>query len=285
MVTETSVYTGGKDVSGNVRTTGFRFQTVAVPKDATIISALLDFREGWGGDYGTSVKNRIYGELSADCLTFGDSSLPRNRTKTSAYVDWDSAGSQGAAGDWYQTSANAKPGSVVSIVDEINSQASWASGNDLCIIITDDGSTNDWWFEPRSYEYSWTTTDSARLNISYGGAFYDGVIDEVKLYNSALSQEDILLDMNQGKAISLGTVSNKSGSSTQAASQEYCVSGDTATCTGPILEWKLDENTGTSTVYDTSGSGYTGTMNGTMTAGDWIPGKKGTGLDLDGTDD
>src|SRR3989344_5573811 len=274
------LHLGGKDTT-NVNNTGMRFQSVAVPKDAVINSATLDFNESWGGDYAENVKNKIYGDDQDDCPTFGAASLPRNRTKTTAVYDWDSLGSQGTSGQWYQTSAQVPPPDITDIVEEITTRTSWASGNDMCIVVTDDGSSDDWWFEPRSYEYTWTTANSPRLNVSYGGSYYDGIIDEVKLYNSALSRENILIDMNQGKNAVLGALGTNTTYSPQAASQEYCVPGDASSCTGPVLEWKLDENTGTSTVYDTSGSGYTGTMNGTMTAGDWIPGKKGTGLDLD----
>lgn len=53
----------------------------------------------------------------------------------------------------------------------------------------------------------------------------------------------------------------------------------------PAGYWKLDDNTGTSTVIDSSGNGFTGTLNGSMTQSDWVNGKYGSALDFDGVND
>jgi len=50
------------------------------------------------------------------------------------------------------------------------------------------------------------------------------------------------------------------------------------------LYWSFDEGAGLVAI-DGSSKGNNGTLNGAMTAGDWIPGKSGTMLDFDGTDD
>ena len=49
---------------------------------------------------------------------------------------------------------------------------------------------------------------------------------------------------------------------------------------GPVVYWKLDENTGTGTdaVKDSSGNGNHGTMDSSMTESDWVPGKFGSAL-------
>ena len=81
----------------------------------------------------------------------------------------------------------------------------------------------------------------------------DGQMDEVRIYNRVLSPAEIRQLYNWAP--------------------------------GPVGHWDFNENTGTSSVNDISGNGYTGTMNGTMTDADWVPGKYGAGLDFDGTDD
>lgn len=74
-------------------------------------------------------------------------------------------------------------------------------------------------------------------------------------------------------------------STSQSQAQEYCVPGDSSACNPPIGHWKFDENTGTSTTADSSGNNYAGTLNGTMTADDWVQGKLGSALDFDAVDD
>ncbi|MBP9813902.1 LamG domain-containing protein [Candidatus Woesebacteria bacterium] len=85
------------------------------------------------------------------------------------------------------------------------------------------------------------------------GSLFDGKIDDVRIYNRSLSS----IEVNQLY--------------TWAPS--------------PIMYFPFDENTGTSTVYDRSGSGYTGTLQGSMDTNDWVQGKYGSALNFDGVDD
>lgn len=116
---------------------------------------------------------------------------------------------------------------------------------------------------------------------------YSGLIDEVKAYNLGLNADQVKAEYNAGKAQVMGSLSTASNGITadNSASREYCVPGDTGTCNAPVGEWKFDENTGTTSVYDTSGNNFTGTLNGAMTSDDWVAGKQGSALDFDGTDD
>jgi len=88
-----------------------------------------------------------------------------------------------------------------------------------------------------------------------------GEIDEVKIYNTALTQEEILIDMNQGSGVVMGALSTASDGSTASFSSDrsYCPPGDTTASCSPIAEWKMDYKTGT-TVYDTSSNGYNGSL-------------------------
>jgi hypothetical protein len=110
-----------------------------------------------------------------------------------------------------------------------------------------------------------------------------GNIDELKVYNSALTVEQIKLDMNKGKSIVLGSFSDTSQVSggsvaSNSASAIYCVPGDNVNCTSPITEWNFEQNSGT-TAIDTSDTG----LNGTITVPKWTFGKSGYGLRFDGT--
>lgn len=116
--------------------------------------------------------------------------------------------------------------------------------------------------------------------------------DEVKIYNSALSLSEILIDYNRGSSVILGALSNSSTYQKDAANQEYCVPGDTTSCSAPIGEWKMDEaswtnDCSTDTVFDSSGNGNHGDScpNTTGPTGGTIPGKIGKAGTLDGTDE
>jgi hypothetical protein len=115
-----------------------------------------------------------------------------------------------------------------------------------------------------------------RGNSTY---WYNGLIDEVKIYNTALTPEEVLLDYNQGMTATLSgspsTTGNVWGGS---ASSEYCIPGDTSTCNPPVGEWLFDENQG-SIAKDTSGNGNDGTL---VNSPSWSKGKEGAALSFDG---
>jgi len=77
---------------------------------------------------------------------------------------------------------------------------------------------------------------------------WDGLIDDVKIWNRALSEDEVVRQYVEGP--------------------------------GPVGEWRFDENKGTS-AKDYSGEGNTGTLTN-MEDTDWVPGRKGNGLYFDG---
>ena len=134
-----------------------------------------------------------------------------------------------------------------------------------------------------------TITDIAPTDINLGAnsgdstEFYDGQIDDLRLYNYALTPDEVKVEYNQGKSIVLGSLSTDPNGVTasNSAARAYCPPGDTATCNPPVGHWTLDERTGT-TANDTSGK----SNNGTLTNGpEWITGKVGQALQLDGVND
>ena len=81
-----------------------------------------------------------------------------------------------------------------------------------------------------------------------GSNYYDGTLDEVRLYNRALITPSEVQKLYNWAP-------------------------------GPVGYWKFDENTGTSYTYDTSGNGNTGTL---VNGPTWAPGKYGSALNFDG---
>ena len=107
---------------------------------------------------------------------------------------------------------------------------------------------------------------------------YTGLIDEVKIYNYALSSDEVKTDYNAGASFVFGKSAQTIGATT--TSLDYCIPGDTTACSAPVTEWKMDKKTGVN-VYDTSGNGNTGTV----TNATWTNGKIGAALNFDGNGD
>lgn len=134
---------------------------------------------------------------------------------------------------------------------------------------------------------SWGT---AQLNVGYrpysvNVSPLSGKIDEVKIYNYALGEDEIkTLYNNSSGTMALGgekAIANNNGSTVTGEAAKYCIPGDSAKCDKPVLELKMDEKNGT-TAYDTSGNGN----NGTLTNGPiWERGKNGSAIKFDGVND
>jgi len=117
-----------------------------------------------------------------------------------------------------------------------------------------------------------------RWATDYTSAYYfPGTIDEVKIYNSALTADEVKMDYNQGSAISFGTTNQTIGNTT--TSLEYCIPGDTSYCASPVAEWNFEENTGTST-KDTSGNNFSANFSTGTSAPIWTVGKKNSGASI-----
>ncbi|MFW5702420.1 MAG: DUF2341 domain-containing protein [Candidatus Dojkabacteria bacterium] len=98
---------------------------------------------------------------------------------------------------------------------------------------------------------SGTKSIGRRLDGTSQLNYFDGEMDDVRLYNKSLDQQDVLNTYNYAP--------------------------------GPVAHWKLDERTGT-TADDSSLNAYDGTLNN-MDDSDWVAGRLGNALDFDGVDD
>ncbi len=111
-----------------------------------------------------------------------------------------------------------------------------------------------------------------------------GTVDEIKIFRYAMTADDVKKEFTRGAAAIFGVLSTSDDGKTasNAASRAYCVPGDTSTCNPPRIEYKFDENGG-STFTDTTGNGITGSQNGNGPV--FSTGKIGSGVLFDGTDD
>ena len=117
------------------------------------------------------------------------------------------------------------------------------------------------------------------------GEPYTGAIDELKIYNFALTSDQVKSEFNQGKSQVLGsTGTTATGVGDNSSSRAYCPPGDIeGNCAlgqnpSPVAEWKFDEKTGLM-VNDTAQG-----ASGSLSSGpSWIPGKYGSALKFNGT--
>ncbi|MFA5894379.1 MAG: LamG domain-containing protein [Candidatus Shapirobacteria bacterium] len=125
-----------------------------------------------------------------------------------------------------------------------------------------------------------TTVTGSAINIGKNSTnYFSGVIDDFKLFNYQLSQDEIKTDLNQNSSFTFGSSNQTIGATT--TSLDYCVPGDTSPCSPPVANWKLDEKAGTS-AKDTSGNNNDSTTwTGTNT---WILGKFGSGINFNNND-
>jgi hypothetical protein len=133
-------------------------------------------------------------------------------------------------------------------------QFDWAQGRWHHIVVTYDREWGNVYIDNNLKTHINRTkalnSNSATTYIGGTNAGYalKGKIDGVKIYNRALSAEEVRYHYNQGK---------------------------------PVAQWDMDEGSG-SVINDKSGNGNNGTLvNGTT----WAQGKHGSALSFDGTDD
>ena len=137
-----------------------------------------------------------------------------------------------------------------------------------------------------NYNFTMETCDGGMIfgESKTHGSEFDGIIDEVKIWNFALNEDEVKQEYNSGQATVMGggdASANNNGTTVTGASTAYCIPGDTSKCSPPVLEFKMDEMSGTTT-YDTSGSGN----DGAITDASWVTvGKYSSALSFDGDDD
>lgn len=119
------------------------------------------------------------------------------------------------------------------------------------------------------------TSRFADRNETNDGDEFTGKIDEMKIFRSALTGDQIQVEYNYGSQSQMGALSTDSSNNpSNSNTNSYCPPGQGSACTPPIGHWKLDENTGT-TAYDLSGNGYSGTLTNSPK---WSAGKFGSGI-------
>ncbi|QQS39311.1 DUF2341 domain-containing protein [Candidatus Woesebacteria bacterium] len=97
---------------------------------------------------------------------------------------------------------------------------------------------------------------------------FDGLLDDVQIFSSVLTQDQMNLIVNANAAVNFGTGYDE---------QDQLEDGADAT---PVVYYTFDENTGTTTTYNKGSNQYHGTLTN-FTEGSWVPGKYGSALDFE----
>src|SRR3990172_4359786 len=109
---------------------------------------------------------------------------------------------------------------------------------------------------------------------------FAGKIDEVKIYNVALTASQVAQAYNRGKAMSFVALStDTAGLPLNSAKSAYCVPGDATTCNAPVAEYNFDEKQG-SYINDVSGNAHQGTLANSPA---WTNGNIGGAVEFNGT--
>lgn len=197
----------------------------------------------WAYPTTSNVSKYLMYKLSAYDLSYGDSVCGNGKFGISIYGVttrvWLCALNTSSLNNWYHIAGSATPNGEIKIY--IN------------------GILNN------SADFAYATIGISNSKLTYGdysggGYAFSGIIDEPKIYNYALSDDEIKTDYNQGAQFVMGKSNQTIGGTT--TSLDYCIPGDTTACSPPIAEWKFEEGTGTS-IVDTSGNNYTSTFVGT----------------------
>jgi hypothetical protein len=155
---------------GTAQLVGIRFQNLAIPQGATILSAVIEFETDETNSGSTSVTVRGEDIDDAPTFTSADDNIS-DRTTTSASVAWNNIPSWSTVSERHQTP------DLTSIVQEIVDRAGWSSGNDMVFIITGSGERTAEAYDGEDENAPILRIEFDQLSSTPGGALCYGVPD------------------------------------------------------------------------------------------------------------
>ena len=141
---------------------GMRFTNVAIPNNATITNAYIQFTVDETDSGTTNVV--IYGQNTDDAVAFSSaSSNISSRATTSASAAWNIPvwNSIGASG------ADQRTPSLSSVVQEIVNRGGWSSGNNMVFIVKAGSGCSDSSCQRTAESYDGSSSKAALLHIEY----------------------------------------------------------------------------------------------------------------------
>ncbi len=223
----------GNHTSATSRWLGGMRWSVDIPQGSTIQAAHISVY-ATSDDPHFDIHAQAADDAAAFTSTTGDIS---GRPRTTASVRWDATN--------LGTSIFIDSPDISAVIQEVVDRPGWVAGNNLVIVTVPDGSVIQG-LTARPYDFN--TALAPILHVEFANIptknFYDGLIDDVRIYNYFRSGSHVVEDMNAGHPAP--------GSPVGSA----------------LLHWKLDEN-GNTTAYN---SGSDDTLQGTITNATWVTG-------------
>jgi hypothetical protein len=146
------------NVSGSKYCGAFRFRSVNIPRNATIVFARIRMRPAVTDTVDPDVKLIIRGIKEADTKPFTQASRPSQRAKTVNGTQWHIV-KKWEVHEWTQTP------NLKLVIEEIVAQAQWKAGNALALVIEDNGSASNQ--AETCYDFSKGEGYGAELDIWY----------------------------------------------------------------------------------------------------------------------
>lgn len=273
------IYVGEWDSTSE--TGAWHFSNVTVPQGSVITSATLTLEANGtypGGSLDGLDLRILANDIDNASLPSG-TNLPRSMAQTTATVSWDPT-------QWNDGVRYDLP-NIATVIQEVVDRGGWTSGNAMNILVDNRGTTDQ--DDLYVADYSSGAGNAASLTINYetagpGPAFnsWNGSIDEIKVFNYALNQEQLKANMSPGS--SAGTAANIGGS-------DFFNGGAGSLSNGLVAHWTFDEtsatnNCSTGTLLDSTSYGHhlascpNGSGTTTTTAGQF-----GNSVVLDGSND
>lgn len=225
-----------------------------------------------GGDYidaGTDQSLNITGDISISAWIY-PISLP-----SQSFIVERRTGGNGDVPYWLQTTNNRlvfglysdgwrrQSSTALLNLNQWNHVAAVADGSSLWLYVNGQRET---------YSFPYTGVSSPTGTVAIGRSntqnrYWFGSLDELKIYNTALTAEQVKQDMNAGASVAYSVGSEEADELADGAGAP------------PIAEWKFDEKQGT-LAYDSGGNANDGTVNGAT----WRSGcQQGACLEFDGS--
>jgi hypothetical protein len=185
-----------------------RFQSVAIPGDATIDTAYLTLRcsTEWTG---TECFTKLSGQDSDNAAAFVDRTDYDARPRTTAQVDWDISTVWSVDSDYNSDE-------IKTIIQEIIDRDGWSSGNDLVIFWENDASAAGANNLRRAYSYDGSATYAPKLHVEYT-PFSSSSLSSLSSDSSIDSQSSSSVSSNASPSSSSVSVSSDSSLSSESS--------------------------------------------------------------------